>query len=146
MSSEPLGFDDELDSDDGWQIDKFEEHIEQSLDEIDELGPEISCANVHLYVSEAMANLVGTPSTEVFVTPLVERLCKCVVEELVTQFSEVDAERIAPIMLSLEEVVTKYGEASGEIRALTPYLQQLLYIAALSAVGSYRLIKDDYGE
>ena len=146
MSSEPLGFDDELDSDDGWLVNKFEQHIEQSLNSLDALGPEISCANVHLYVSEAMANLVDRPSSEFFVTPLIERLCKCVVEELVTQFSETDTDRIAPIMLSLEDVVTRHGEASGEIRALTPYLQQLLYIAALSAVGSYRLIKDDYGE
>ena len=146
MSSEPFGFDDNLDSDDERSVNKFEQHIEQSLNSLDALGPEISCANVHQYVSDGMANLVDRPSSEFVVTPLIERLCRCVVEELVSQFSETDTERIAPIMLSLEDVVTKHGEASGEIRELTPYLQQLLYIAALSAVGSYRLIKDDFGE
>lgn len=123
----------------------LEEYVD-SIADIDDLGPELSCQSVHPQIIQHLFLMGADDLLEKQLTPFIERMCSCLSSELagvLTGEIKVDY----PFFGNVKVKAFKLGEpAADKKEAMADALSYILYLAALSGIFVYKQLRDEYGE
>lgn len=117
------------------------EHFVDGLEDIDDLGPEISCDEMHPKVVQNLFNMGDTDLLYQEITPFVERFCAC----LSTEMIGVLAGDIQVIYPAVGEMKIKNVRSENK-EEFVDFFGTAFYIVALAAVFNYKRLRDEYGE